>query len=329
MLNDKTILVTGGTGSFGNRFVSRVFDKYKPHKVIIYSRDEYKQYLMQKKFEDHEEIRFFLGDIRDFNRMRRAFEEVDYVIHAAALKQVPALEYNPVEAVKTNVMGASNIIDVSIDTGVKKVIFLSTDKAVNPINLYGATKLVAEKLFVAANDYAGKRVKFSSVRYGNVLGSRGSVIPFFLSLKKRGIKKFPVTDMRMTRFWITLDQSVDFVLMALNECDGGEIFVPRIPSMKIIDLAKAIDEECECVEFGIRPGEKLHEKLISADEARATKIFNDIYVILPQFFRSELTSKKYDNYVNVKDNFEFSSDNNDRWLDKAQLKMEIGRLKYE
>ncbi|MCQ9205704.1 MAG: UDP-N-acetylglucosamine 4,6-dehydratase (inverting), partial [Omnitrophica bacterium] len=241
MLNNKVILVTGGTGSFGQKFTEIVFRKYKPKKLIILSRDEFKQYEMAKTFPSAEyPIRYFLGDIRDKYRLYRAFEGVDYVIHAAALKQVPALEYNPMEAVKTNVVGADNIVDAAIDAGIEKVIALSTDKAVNPINLYGATKLVAEKIFIAANAYAGNKVKFSVVRYGNVLGSRGSVIPFFLSLKKRGIREFPITDERMTRFWMTLEESVELVIKAVEEAEGGEVFVPKIPSMKITDLVRAL-----------------------------------------------------------------------------------------
>jgi UDP-N-acetylglucosamine 4,6-dehydratase/5-epimerase len=331
MLTNKTILITGGTGSFGTAFVKRLLSKHCLHKIIIYSRDEYKQYVMQKKFEEldtNEVLRFFVGDVRDKTRMHRAFEEVDYVVHAAALKQVPALEYNPTEAVKTNINGANNIIDVAIDTGIKKVISLSTDKAVNPVNLYGATKLVAEKLFVAANDYAGRRVKFSSVRYGNVVGSRGSVIPFFLGLKKKGIREFPVTDPDMTRFWITLDQAVDLVIFAINESDGGEIFVPKIPSMKMLDLAKSIDPHCSIKVLGIRPGEKIHEKLISIDEARATKIYKDTYVVLPQFFKGGLSSKKYDGFSSVGQTFEFTSDKNDNWLSPRQLNEIIEKLDY-
>ena len=246
-LSGKTILITGGTGSFGNKFTEIVLKKYSPKKLIIFSRDEYKQSEMANIFsiEKYPCIRYFLGDIRDKYRLLRAFEGVDYVIHTAALKQVPALEYNPMEAVKTNVLGADNIIHAAIDAGVKKVISLSTDKAVNPVNLYGATKLVAEKVFIAANAYAGGKVKFSVVRYGNVVGSRGSVVPLFLSLKKKGIKEYPITDIKMTRFWITLEQAVGFVLKALEESEGGEIFIPKIPSMKIIDFAKALEPDCK------------------------------------------------------------------------------------
>lgn len=322
MLNNKVILVTGGTGSFGNKFVEMVLGKYKPEKLIVFSRDEYKQSEMAKKFpvEKYPAIRFFLGDIRDKNRLERAFEGVDYVIHAAALKQVPALEYNPTEAVSTNVNGAENIINAALDTGVKKVIALSSDKAVNPINLYGATKLVAEKLFIAANAYGGGKVKFSVVRYGNVVGSRGSVIPLFLDFKRKGMKQFPITDKRMTRFWITLKGGVDLVLKALKEAEGGEIFIPIIPSMKVLDLAKAIEPRCTFKFIGIRPGEKIHETLISEDEARKVKVFDDCYVILPQFFESSLVHEKYDKLPSSAAGFEYRSDTNDEWLSPADLK---------
>ena len=321
MLNNKTILITGGTGSFGHEFTERLLTKHNPRKAIIYSRDEYKQYVMRKKFSSYEEqLRFFLGDIRDKNRLLRAFEGVDYVIHAAALKQVPALEYNPTEAVNTNVMGADNIVDAAIDRGVKKVVSLSTDKAVSPINLYGATKLVAEKIFIAANAYGGGKVKFSGVRYGNVMGSRGSVIPLFMRLKKEGIKEFPITDERMTRFWITLEQSVDLVIKALQEAEGGEIFIPKIPSMKIVDLARAIEPKCKFRFTGIRPGEKLHESLISYDEARSVKIFDGTYVIVPRFFESRVVDEKYAECPSVPDGFVFNSDVNDTWLGQEQLK---------
>ena len=327
MLNDKTILITGGTGSFGHEFVETILKKYNPHKVIIYSRDEYKQYLMQKMFSYHkvDNLRFFLGDVRDPTRLYRAFEGVNYVIHAAALKQVPALEYNPTEAVKTNVMGASNIIDAAVDAGVKKVVSLSTDKAVNPINLYGATKLVAEKLFVAANDYAGNRVKFTSVRYGNVIGSRGSVIPLFKRLKKDGIKEFPITHLDMTRFWISLAQSVDLVLTALDQSVGGEIFIPKIPSMRLVDLAKAIDPDCIFKEIGVRPGEKIHESLISVDEARGVKDCDTHYVILPQFFFRQTIHDAYNGYAAMPYDFAFTSDKNDKWLSIDELS-EIAKI---
>jgi len=269
-----------------------------------------------------------LGDIRDKDRLFRAFEGVDYVVHAAALKQVPALEYNPTEAVKTNIVGADNIVDAAIDAGVKKVIALSTDKAVNPINLYGATKLVAEKIFIAANAYAGGRVKFAVVRYGNVVGSRGSVIPLFLSLKEQGVKEVPITDLRMTRFWITLEQGVELVIKVLKESEGGEIFVPKIPSMKITDLASAIDPNFKFRTIGIRPGEKVHETLISEDEVRATKIFDGIFVILPQFFDKKV-HKKYENYPYVAEDFAYRSDTNDDWVTTENLEQMINQKETE
>ncbi|MBS3918881.1 MAG: UDP-N-acetylglucosamine 4,6-dehydratase (inverting) [Deltaproteobacteria bacterium] len=320
MLNDKVILITGGTGSFGKKFTEIVLKKERPKKLIIFSRDEFKQSEMAKVYPDSEyPIRYFLGDIRDKDRLYRAFEGVDYVIHAAALKQVPALEYNPTEAVKTNVVGADNIVDAAIDKGVKKVIALSTDKAVIPINLYGATKLSAEKIFIAANAYAGGRVIFSVVRYGNVVGSRGSVVPFFLNLKKQKVKEFPITDDRMTRFWITLEQGVEVVIQSLYEAEGGEVFVPVIPSMKIVDLAKAIEPECTFKVIGVRPGEKINETLISEDEARNTKIYNGIYIILPPTVARGNAFKKYDPYPYVPEGFTYRSDRNDQWLSVSEL----------
>jgi len=325
ILEDKVVLITGGTGSFGQKFTKKILIEYKPQKVIVYSRDEYKQYLMHRKLEEYEEqMRFFLGDIRDKSRLCRAFEGVDYVVHAAALKQVPALEYNPTEAVNTNVMGADNIVDAAIDAGVKKVIALSTDKAVNPINLYGATKLVAEKIFVAANAYAGGRVKFSVVRYGNVVGSRGSVIPLFLSLKEKGVREVPITDPRMTRFWITLEEGAELVIKALEEAEGGEIFVPKIPSMKVTDLAIAIDPNFKFKTIGIRPSEKVHETLVSEDEARATKIFDGIYVILPQFLGGKL-GIKYGEYPFVAEGFVYKSNTNDEWVTAKDLEQMISQ----
>lgn len=330
MLDGKTILITGGTGSFGNSFTERLLTEYKPRKVIIYSRDEYKQYMMQKKFAKFsEELRFFLGDIRDKDRLYRAFEGVDYVVHAAALKQVPALEYNPMEAVNTNVIGADNIVDAAIDVGVKKVIALSTDKAVNPINLYGATKLVAEKVFIAANAYGSGSTRFAAVRYGNVIGSRGSVVPLFMKFKQAGIKEFTITDERMTRFWIMLGQAVDLVITVLQKAEGGEVFVPSIPSMKITDLAKAIEPDCTFKFTGIRPGEKLHESLISYDEARSTKKINSMYVIIPQFRVSDKTHHKYDKYDSVPDGFIYQSDLNSEWLTQEQLRKVIKGMKFD
>jgi UDP-N-acetylglucosamine 4,6-dehydratase/5-epimerase len=282
-LDDKTVLITGGTGSFGQRFATTVLERCSPQKVIIYSRDELKQFEMQNRppfAERHDVMRWFIGDVRDEARLRRAMEGVDVVIHAAALKQVPAAEYNPLEAVKTNVMGAENVISASIDTGVSRVVALSTDKAAAPINLYGATKLVSDKLFAAANNFRGKHdIRFSVVRYGNVLGSRGSVIPFFLSRAPTGV--MPITDERMTRFNITLQEGVDFVLACMDRMWGGEIFVPKIPSYRILDVAQAVAPDAEVKLVGIRPGEKLHEQMITSTDSFNTVEFDDYYVILP------------------------------------------------
>lgn len=332
MLNGKTILITGGTGSFGRKFTEIVFSRFTPKKVIIFSRDEFKQFQMSKIFpETRYPIRFFIGDIRDKDRLYRAFENVDIVIHAAALKQVPIAEYNPFEAVKTNILGAENIINAAIDKGVKKVIALSTDKAVSPINLYGATKLVMERLFIAGNVYAGgKETSFSVVRYGNVVGSRGSVIPFFLKLLKEGKREFPITDERMTRFWITLEQGVNLVLEAIKMSIGGEVFVPKIPSMKIVDLVKAICPECRFKIIGIRPGEKIHETLISEEEGRKTKIINSkIFVILPQFEWKTALFEKYKDLPSVPEGFVYRSDKNDWWLTVDELKEMIKGVQVE
>ncbi len=328
MINNKTILVTGGTGSFGHKFVEFVLMHYKPKKIIIYSRDEYKQYQMHKKFLEYDEIlRFFIGDIRDKQRLCRALDGVDYVIHAAAFKQVPAAEYNPFEAVKTNIVGTQNLIEASIDKGIKKVVALSTDKAVNPINLYGATKLAMEKIVIAGENYSGsKDISFCVVRYGNVLGSRGSVIPYFIELKEKGHKVFPITDKRMSRFWLTLDEAVYLVLFALENSIGGEIFVPKIPSMKIIDIAKAICPECEFEVVGIRPGEKLYETLISEDESRTTYDLGKHYVILPQFlFRAKKVYQHYSIYPKVPEGFIYRSDLNSWWLSIDELRQIINK----
>ena len=282
MLNNKTILITGGTGSFGKKMVQIILEEYKPEKLIIFSRDELKQFEMSQRWSTKKFpcIRYFLGDVRDKERLNRAFHGVDYVIHAAALKQVPAAEYNPEEFIKTNILGGMNVIDAALMNGVKKVVALSTDKACNPINLYGATKLCADKLFVAANVYTGSdNTTFSVVRYGNVVGSRGSVVPFFKERVKTG--KLPITDSRMTRFWITLDQSVHFVLRVMDLASGGEIFVPKIPSMHIVELAKAIAPECTQEVVGIRPGEKIHEIMCPADDSHLTVEFSDHFVISP------------------------------------------------
>ncbi|MCS0674063.1 UDP-N-acetylglucosamine 4,6-dehydratase (inverting) [Cytobacillus firmus] len=314
-LKGKTILITGGTGSFGQKFVSRVL-KEKIKKVIVFSRDELKQFEMSKEFVD-ERIRFFLGDVRDIERLYRAFDGVDIVIHAAALKQIGSCEYNPFEAVKTNIHGAQNVIEAALDRNVNRVIALSTDKAVCPINLYGATKLVSDKLFISANSYAGKKdIRFAVVRYGNVVGSRGSVIPFFEKMKKTG--KIPITDERMTRFWITLDQGVQFVLDNLSRMKGGEIFVPKIPSMNIIDLAKAIAPQCQLEFIGIRPGEKLHEAMITEDDSRHTLEYDKFYVIQPEFHWWDKDYKK--DGKAMPEGFCYRSDKNDRWLSIEDLR---------
>ncbi len=314
MLANKTILVTGGTGSFGKKFIRRILQE-NIKKVIIFSRDELKQYEMKQEFQDSR-IRFFIGDVRDRDRLYRAFDGVDIVIHAAAMKHVEACEYNPFEAVKTNIYGAQNIIEAAIDRHVEKVIALSTDKAAAPVNLYGATKLASDKLFVAANSYVGKKhTQFAVVRYGNVVGSRGSVIPFFKKMKETG--RLPITDERMTRFWITLDQGVQFVLDSLERMHGGEIFVPKIPSMNIMDLAKAIGPECRIDIVGIRPGEKLHEVMITQDDARHTVEFEDYYVITPEF---AWWGDKLKGEPRLTETFEYSSETNKKWLTTDELK---------
>jgi len=325
MLNNKVILVTGGTGSFGKKFIKAVLDKYKPKKIIVYSRDELKQFEMQNSedFKKYDPImRYFIGDVRDLNRLQMAIEGVDIVIHAAALKQVPACEYNPFEAVKTNILGGQNVIMASINANVKKVIALSTDKAAAPINLYGATKLASDKLFVAANNFKGNRdIKFSVVRYGNVMGSRGSVIPFFFKQKEKGV--LPITDDRMTRFNITLQEGVDFVLENLERMWGGELFVPKIPSYKILDVAKAIAPQAKIEIVGIRPGEKLHEEMITQTDSLNTIEFDKYYVILPSMnlwdieeFR--LKSNKTPGKV-CEFGFSYNSGTNSEWLSTKQL----------
>ena len=310
MLNNKNILITGGTGSFGKKCTEIILERYKPRRLIIFSRDELKQFEMAQQFPDskYDCIRYFIGDVRDKERLHRAFSNLDYVIHAAALKQVPAAEYNPFEAVKTNINGAQNVINVAIDQGVKRVIALSTDKAANPINLYGATKLCSDKLFIAGNAYVGRdHTRFSVVRYGNVAGSRGSVIPFFLKKKEEGI--LPITDPRMTRFWITLEQGVDFVLKCLESMVGGELFVPKIPSMNMMDLAKAIAPECETEIIGIRPGEKLHEVMVPKDDAHKTIEYDDKYIIQPDF---RFFGRRFNSYGGkpVPEGFEYNSETN-------------------
>jgi len=315
MIDGKTILLTGGTGSFGKKFVETALAKHAPKRIIVFSRDELKQHDMQLEYRDPR-LSFFIGDVRDKERLERAFKaDVDIVVHAAAMKQVPACEYNPFEAIKTNVLGAQNIIDAAIDCGVPKVLALSTDKAVNPVNLYGASKLAAEKLFVQGNAYAGgKGTSFACVRYGNVVGSRGSVIPLFQEQKRFG--RVTLTDERMTRFWLTLEQGVAFVISALERMHGGEVFVPRIPSMSMVDLAKTIAPGCEIIVTGIRPGEKLHECLISTDEARHAVALDDMYVIEPEhaFWEGRTHAG-----APLPAEYEFSSDKNDRWLSGEDL----------
>lgn len=316
IFNNKTILITGGTGSFGKMFTKIVLSKHNPKKLIIFSRDEFKQYEMQKEFNNDEILRFFIGDVRDKNRLCRAFEGVDYVVHAAALKHVPTAEYNPFEVIKTNVVGAQNVIDVSMDKGVKKVIALSTDKAASPINLYGASKLCSEKLFIAGNNYVGpKATRFSVVRYGNVIGSRGSVIPLFLQLRDKGV--LTVTDSRMTRFWITLQQGVDLVLNAFNSMKGGEIFIPKIPSANIMDIAKAVAPECKIEITGIRPGEKLHEVLITEDDCKKTLEYPDYFVIQQNWLDKR---HKKNGGKPVKSNFVYASNKNSKILSVTEIR---------
>jgi UDP-N-acetylglucosamine 4,6-dehydratase len=319
MLNNKSILITGGTGSFGKKCTEIILNRYKPKRLIIFSRDELKQFEMAQQFPDSKFpcIRFFIGDVRDKERLYRAFHNVDYVIHAAALKQVPAAEYNPFEAVKTNIIGAQNVINVSIDRGIKRVIALSTDKAANPINLYGATKLCSDKLFIAGNSYVGRdSTIFSVVRYGNVAGSRGSVIPFFLKCRENGI--LPITDPRMTRFWITLEQGGNFVLSRLETMVGGELFVPKLPSMNIMDLAKVIAPECKTEIIGIRPGEKLHEVMIPKGDARRTIEYADHYIIQPDF---DFWGRRFTSNGGqaVQDEFEYNSGDNPWMLTPEEM----------
>jgi UDP-N-acetylglucosamine 4,6-dehydratase/5-epimerase len=329
MLNGKTVLITGGTGSFGRQFTETALKRYNPKKLIVFSRDELKQLEMHAQFgeKDYPNIRYFIGDVRDRDRLHRAFDGVDIIVHAAALKQVPAAEYNPIEAIKTNVLGAANVIDAAIDRGVTKVIALSTDKAASPINLYGATKLCSDKLFVAANSYSGTHeTRFSVVRYGNVVGSRGSVVPFFQQRRKTG--KLPITDPRMTRFWITLERGVQFVLQCLEEMSGGEIFVPKIPSMKLIDLARAIGPECDMEIVGRRPGEKLHEVMVSEDDAENTLEYDDFYTILPTIRTWNQDQLRNNNGGRpCPEGFRYSSDTNSRWLTVAELEQIIGPSK--
>ena len=331
MFNDASILITGGTGSFGKQYVKTLLRRYKPKRVIVFSRDELKQFEMQQDFM-HESMRFFIGDVRDKDRLMMAMRGVDFVIHAAALKQVPAAEYNPMECIKTNIHGAENVIQAALDCGVKKVIALSNDKAANPINLYGATKLCSDKLFVAANNLAGERnTRFAAVRYGNVVGSRGSVVPFFRSLIEKGATELPVTDMRMTRFWITLQQGVDFVLKNFERMRGGEVFVPKIPSVRVPDLAKALAPNLSIKIIGIRPGEKLHEIMCPVDDSHLTLEFDDHYVIQPSIAFWGGSNPGY--AVNaigeagreVEEGFEYNSGTNPHFLCNAEI-LEYNRM---
>ena len=322
-MNNKTILITGGTGSFGKMFTKIILEKYNPKKVIIFSRGELKQANMKSEFENNPKLRFFIGNVRDKDRLYRAFDGVDIVIHAAALKRVPECEYNPFEAIKTNIMGAENIINAAIDRGVEKVVALSTDKAANPINLYGATKLASDKLFTAGNAYVGdKKTRFSVVRYGNVMGSRGSVIPFFKKMKETN--ELPITDKRMTRFWISLEEGVGLVLTALETMHGGEIYVKKIPSMKVVDLATAIAPKCKQKEIGIRPGEKLHEVMITRSDARHTLEFDDYFIIEPEY--DWWNKSNYPDGKPLEDGFVYSSDNNSVWLTVEEMRKKLKDL---
>src|SRR6266404_1216529 len=320
--SEQVVLVTGGTGSFGRKFVEVMLRECHPEKLIVFSRDELKQHDMRTTGFDDPTLRYFIGDVRDAQRLERALSGVSVVVHAAALKQVPACEYNPFEAIQTNIIGGRNVIDAAIDQGVRRILALSTDKAVNPINLYGATKLCAEKVFVQANAYAGaKNTRFSCARYGNVVGSRGSVIPIFIEQRRRG--KITITDPRMTRFWLTLEHGVRFVISCLEQMHGGEIFVPKIPSMRLLDLAETIAPGCQVEYIGIRPGEKLHEVLVSEDESRQTVETEDMYVIQPSH-----PWWKAENWIHAKalrDGFRYSSDTNERWLTRRQLEELVAR----
>lgn len=318
MINGSIILVTGGTGSFGHKFIKMTLAKYSPKKIIVFSRDEMKQWEMAKLYSNDSRVRFFIGDVRDRDRLYRALDSVDYVIHAAATKIVPTAEYNPFECIKTNVNGAMNVIDAAIDKGVKGVVALSTDKASSPINLYGATKLTSDKLFVAANSYSGEHgTKFSVVRYGNVMGSRGSVIPFFESIKDQGV--LPITDERMTRFMITLEQGVELVWHALSDMVGGEIYVKKIPSMSVVDLARALAPKCKLKFVGIRPGEKLHEQMIGEEDANYTFEYTKYYKILPAINEWSTSPERIKNGIKVAEGFTYRSDNNTEWMSADEL----------
>jgi len=318
MLRGQSILITGGTGSFGNTFVPMTLEKHNPKKIIIYSRDEMKQWEMAKKFQGDSRVRFFIGDVRDKDRLYRALDGVDYVVHAAATKIVPTAEYNPFECVKTNINGAMNLIDACIDKKVRRVVALSTDKASSPINLYGATKLASDKLFVAGNSYSGSHdTRFAVVRYGNVMGSRGSVIPFFLSIRESGV--LPITDERMTRFMISLEQGVELVWHAFDDMVGGEVYVKKIPSMKMTDLARAVAPEAKLEFVGIRPGEKLHEQMIAVEESLSTYEYPHHYKILPTIHNWDACEKRIKDGVKVKEGFSYTSDNNPDWMTIPQL----------
>ncbi|MCR8690647.1 MULTISPECIES: UDP-N-acetylglucosamine 4,6-dehydratase (inverting) [Campylobacter] len=331
MFNNKNILITGGTGSFGKKYTQILLKNYKPNKIIIYSRDELKQYEMASEF-SHSSMRYFIGDVRDESRLNTAMNGVDFVIHAAAMKHVPIAEYNPMECIKTNIHGAQNVINASLKNRVEKVIALSTDKACNPVNLYGATKLASDKLFIAANNIVGQSpTRFSVVRYGNVVGSRGSVVPLFKKLIENGAKELPITDERMTRFWITLEDGVKFVLKNFERMHGGELFIPKIPSMKITDLAATLAPNLPIKLIGIRPGEKLHEIMISADDALHSLEFDDHYVITPsiRFYDKEADfaiNKLGQKGSSIKSGFEYRSDNNTQWLNQQSLKEMIERI---
>lgn len=332
MFEDKSILITGGTGSFGNRFTERILEEFNPKRIIIYSRDEFKQDVMRKKIalkypDKINKLRFFIGDVRDKERLKRALKGVDYIIHAAAMKQVPACEYNPFEAIKTNIHGAQNIVDAAIDCGVKKVVALSTDKAVNPINLYGGTKLVSDKLFISGNAYSGADgTIFSVVRYGNVAGSRGSVIPFFKNIIESGSRELPITDFNMTRFWITLDQGIDLVFKAFRESRGGETYISKIPSFKITDLAKAMLNDVEMKEVGIREGEKLHEVMVTRDDSRTTYEYEKHYIVYPHFDWWNSKSFMTPGGRKIEDGFEYNSGTNSEWLSVEDLRRELKLL---
>tara|TARA_B100000989_G_scaffold222150_1_gene169794 strand:- start:2279 stop:3289 length:1011 start_codon:yes stop_codon:yes gene_type:complete len=327
ILKNSSILITGGTGSFGNSFVALTLKKYSPRRLVIFSRDEMKQWEMAKQFESDSRVRFFIGDIRDKSRLHRALHDIDFVVHAAATKIVPTAEYNPFESIKTNINGAMNLIDACIDQKVKRVVALSTDKASSPINLYGATKLASDKLFTASNSsYAGgNATSFSVVRYGNVMGSRGSIIPFFLSLKQNG--ELPITDERMTRFMISLEQGVELVWLAFEDMLGGEIYVKKIPSMKVTDIAKVIAPKAKLKIIGIRPGEKLHEQMIGKEDSYTTYEYSNYYKILPQINNWEKDKSRIKSGKKVQENFYYSSDKNRDWMTKAQLKYWIDTYK--